>query len=170
MLVNVWASNTLISQPPDFARSHLHIKEQVIMPRALFSVYNKTDLSTFASTLVELGWDLVATGGTEAALRRAGLNVTPVEQVTGAPEMLGGRVKTLHPAIHAGILVRDRAEDMEELARAGYAPIKMVVCNLYPFQETVAQKGVTLKTPSSRSTLAALPCCARQPRTSSTWS
>ena len=115
------------------------------MPRALISVYDKTDLVKFAATLVELGWDLVASGGTEAALREAGLEVTPVEQVTGTPEMLGGRVKTLHPAIHAGILQRDRPEDLDDLKRMGYAPINMVVCNLYPFQKTVANKGVTLQ-------------------------
>ena len=82
---------------------------------------------------------------TENALRDAGLPVTAVEQLTHVPEMLGGRVKTLHPAIHAGILARDRAEDLEDLRANGFAPINMVVCNLYPFQETVAQAGVTLQ-------------------------
>jgi phosphoribosylaminoimidazolecarboxamide formyltransferase/IMP cyclohydrolase len=115
------------------------------MPRALFSVYDKTDLVSFASSLVELGWDLVASGGTETALKAAGLPVVSVEQITGLPEMLGGRVKTLHPAIHAGILVRDRDEDAAVLREFGYAPINMVVCNLYPFQQTVAQFGVTLQ-------------------------
>ncbi len=115
------------------------------MPRALLSVYNKTNLVKFATTLVELGWDLVASGGTERALREAGLDVTPVEQVTGVSEMLGGRVKTLHPAIHAGILARDREEDMADLRNNNFAPINMVVCNLYPFQETVAQKGISLQ-------------------------
>lgn len=115
------------------------------MPRALLSVYNKTDLVKFATTLAELGWDLLASGGTDSVLSSAGLRVTSIEQVTGVPEMLGGRVKTLHPAVHAGILVRDRPEDLAELARAGYAPINMVVCNLYPFQETVAQRGVALQ-------------------------
>jgi phosphoribosylaminoimidazolecarboxamide formyltransferase/IMP cyclohydrolase len=115
------------------------------MPRALLSVYDKTGLVEFASSLVGMGWDLVASGGTESVLRSAGLPVVPVEQVTGVPEMLGGRVKTLHPAIHAGILVRDRDEDLVLLRDFGYAPINMVVCNLYPFQETVAQAGVTLQ-------------------------
>lgn len=115
------------------------------MPRALLSVYDKTDLIRFASGLVELGWDLVASGGTEKALREAGLDVTPLEQITGLPEMLGGRVKTLHPAIHAGILARDRDDDMQDLVSQGYAPINMVVCNLYPFRETVAQVGVSLQ-------------------------
>lgn len=115
------------------------------MPRALLSVHDKMDVAKFATMLVELGWDLVASGGTEKILREAGLSVTPIEQLTGLPEMLGGRVKTLHPAIHAGIMTRDREEDMQDLARYGFAPINMVVCNLYPFQETIAQKGVALQ-------------------------
>ncbi len=115
------------------------------MPRALLSVYNKTDLVKFATTLIELGWDLVASGGTYQALEQAELPVTTVEQLTGQPEMLHGRVKTLHPAIHAGILAQNKEDDMAALRDAGYAPINMVVCNLYPFQETVAQMGVTLQ-------------------------
>lgn len=115
------------------------------MPRALLSVYDKTGLVEFAASLVDMGWDLVASGGTERSLRDAGLPVTPVEQLTGVPEMLGGRVKTLHPAVHAAILTRNSPEDLEDLRKAGYAPINMVVCNLYPFQETVAQTSVTLQ-------------------------
>jgi phosphoribosylaminoimidazolecarboxamide formyltransferase/IMP cyclohydrolase len=115
------------------------------MPRALLSVHNKSGLVEFASSLLRFGWDLVASGGTERTLRKAGLPVTPVEQLTGLPEMLEGRVKTLHPAIHAGILARDRAQDLEELSANGFAPINMVVCNLYPFQDTVAETGVTLQ-------------------------
>ncbi|MEO1645838.1 MAG: bifunctional phosphoribosylaminoimidazolecarboxamide formyltransferase/IMP cyclohydrolase, partial [Chloroflexota bacterium] len=106
---------------------------------------DKAGIVELGQALVNLGWELVASGGTGKALSEAGLEVTPVEQLTGLPEMLGGRVKTLHPAIHAGILVRDKATDMDELAEHGYAPINMVVCNLYPFQETVAQIGVTLQ-------------------------
>lgn len=115
------------------------------MPRVLLSVYDKSNLVSFATTLVELGWDLVASGGTERVLQSAGLPVTSVEQVTGMPELLDGRVKTLHPSIHAGILARDKAEDTESLKAHGYAPINMVVCNLYPFQQTVAQLGITLQ-------------------------
>ncbi len=115
------------------------------MPRALISVYNKNGLIEFATTLVELGWDLVASGGTQRALENAGLAVTSVEQLTGVPEILGGRVKTLHPAIHGGILMRNTEEDLKVLADLGYAPISMVVCNLYPFQETVSQSGITLQ-------------------------
>jgi phosphoribosylaminoimidazolecarboxamide formyltransferase/IMP cyclohydrolase len=115
------------------------------MPRALMSVYDKTNLVTFARSLVDLGWDLVASGGTETTLSAAGLPVTPVERVTGFAEMLGGRVKTLHPAIHAGILAQDREEDLTSLREHGFAPINMVICNLYPFQESVAQAGITLQ-------------------------
>jgi len=115
------------------------------MPRALLSVYDKTGLVYFARTLVELGWDLVASGGTEAALREAGLSVTSVSQFTNMAELLQGRVKTLHPAVHAGILARDSQADYDELRESGYAPIDMVVCNLYPFQDTVAQVGITLQ-------------------------
>src|SRR3954469_25728766 len=115
------------------------------MPRALLSVYNKTGLVDFASALLRFGWDLVATGKTETALRDASLPVTAVEQLTHVPEMLGGRVKTLHPAIHAGILARDRADDLADLKANGFAPINMVVCNLYPFQQTVSQPGIALQ-------------------------
>lgn len=115
------------------------------MPRALLSVYNKDGLVDFATELVQLGWDLVASGGTEQALVNANLPVTSVGQVTGVPEILGGRVKTLHPAIHGGILTRNTEEDIQTLNDLGYAPISMVVCNLYPFQETVSQVGITLQ-------------------------
>jgi phosphoribosylaminoimidazolecarboxamide formyltransferase / IMP cyclohydrolase len=115
------------------------------MPRALLSVYDKTNLVEFATTLIDLGWDLVASGGTEKTLRDAGLMVTSISQLTNMPEILGGRVKTLHPAVHAGILARDTVEDIAQLGAQGYAPINMVVCNLYPFQETVSKKGITLQ-------------------------
>lgn len=115
------------------------------MPRALLSVSDKSGILEFARELHQMGWELVASGGTARLLTENGLPVTPVEQLTGLPEMLGGRVKTLHPAIHAGILVRDKSSDMEELAQHGYAPINMVVCNLYPFSETIAQGSTTLQ-------------------------
>jgi phosphoribosylaminoimidazolecarboxamide formyltransferase/IMP cyclohydrolase len=115
------------------------------MPRAIFSVSDKTAINSLASTLNELGWDLIASGGTAAHLREAGLPVTPVEVVTSAPEMLGGRVKTLHPAIHAGILATDAESDLQDLTTQGYAPIDLVVCNLYPFGETIRQQGTTLE-------------------------
>ncbi|MDX2138394.1 MAG: bifunctional phosphoribosylaminoimidazolecarboxamide formyltransferase/IMP cyclohydrolase [Chloroflexota bacterium] len=115
------------------------------MPRALISVHDKAHLAEFASHLISFGYDLVASGGTERELRAAGLPVTPVEQLTGIADMLGGRVKTLHPAIHAGILARNTPEDLDELENAGFAPINLVVCNLYPFQETVSRQGVALQ-------------------------
>jgi len=115
------------------------------MPRALISVHDKVGLVEFGRSLIALGWDIVASGGTERALVDANVPVTPVEQVTGVAEMLGGRVKTLHPAIHAGILARDRDEDYRDLEANGYGPISMVVCNLYPFQETVAQPNIAMQ-------------------------
>jgi phosphoribosylaminoimidazolecarboxamide formyltransferase/IMP cyclohydrolase len=115
-----------------------------LMPRALLSVSNKSGLADFARGLVELGWSLVASGGTARTLREAGLPVSDVAQVTGAPEMLEGRVKTLHPAVHAGILARTTEADMSELAAHGIQPIDLVACNLYPFQETVVQPDVSL--------------------------
>lgn len=115
------------------------------MPRALLSVSDKAGIVEFAHELSAFGWELVASGGTAAALSDAGLPVTAVEQLTGMPEMLGGRVKTLHPAIHAGILVRDNSSDLEEITRFGYAPINMVVCNLYPFSDTVRTPGISLQ-------------------------
>lgn len=114
------------------------------MPRAIVSVYDKTGLEAFAQELAALGWDLVASGGSARALELAGVPITSVERVTHAPEMLAGRVKTLHPALHAGILARDTDDDMAALAKHGYAPVSMVVCNLYPFQATAAQAGVAL--------------------------
>ncbi len=115
------------------------------MPRALLSVHDKTGLTELGHALASMGWDLVASGGTAKALSEAGLFVTSLERVTNHPEMLGGRVKTLHPAIHAGILARDTDEDMDALREFNYAPIAMVVCNLYPFQETITRPGVTLE-------------------------
>ena len=100
------------------------------MPRAILSVYDKSGLEEFANELLARGWDLVASGGTARTLELAGVPITPVEAVTRAPEMLAGRVKTLHPAIHAGILARDSEEDMAALEKQGYAPVSRVVCNL----------------------------------------
>jgi len=112
---------------------------------AILSVYDKTGLAAFATGLADLGWRLVASGGTAAALRQAGLPVQDAAALTGAPEMLGGRVKTLHPAVHGGILARDTPADLADLAAQQIEPIDLVVCNLYPFQQTVAQPDVTLE-------------------------
>ena len=112
--------------------------------RALLSTYDKAGLAEFARGLAELGVALVSTGSTAGVLRDAGLEVTEVADVTGFPEILGGRVKTLHPAIHAGVLAdRDVPEHREALAAHGIVPFDLVVANLYPFGETVASPDVT---------------------------
>ena len=107
--------------------------------RALLAVYDKTGIVEMARGLTELDVSLVSSGGTAAALREAGLAVTPVEEVTGSPEMLDGRVKTLHPRIHAGLLADRRNPEHEaQLAEHGIEPFDLVVVNLYPFRDTVA--------------------------------
>ena len=113
--------------------------------RALVSVSDKSGLIDFARRLAAAGVELVSSGGTAAALGRAGIAVTPVAGVTGAPEMLGGRVKTLHPRIHGGILADpERPDHRDDLAAHGIEPFQLVVANLYPFEETVARPGVSV--------------------------
>ncbi|MHB8468627.1 MAG: bifunctional phosphoribosylaminoimidazolecarboxamide formyltransferase/IMP cyclohydrolase [Gaiellaceae bacterium] len=112
--------------------------------RALISTYDKTGLDAFARGLAELGWELVASGGTASYLDELGLAPERVESLTEFPEMLGGRVKTLHPRIHAGILARrDNAEDVATLEQHAIAPFDLVCINLYPFEQVAAQRGVT---------------------------
>jgi phosphoribosylaminoimidazolecarboxamide formyltransferase/IMP cyclohydrolase len=113
--------------------------------RALFSVSDKTGLVPFATELHQkYGVELIATGGTRKALADAGLPVKDVAELTGFPEILDGRVKTLHPAIYAGLLAkRDKPEHLATLAAHGLPEIDLVVCNLYPFEQTVAKPGVT---------------------------
>ncbi len=107
--------------------------------RALISVFDKRGLEDFARALSEMGIEILSTGGTRKVLEETGIPVTPVSQITGRPELLGGRVKTLHPEIHAGILAdRSRARHLSELQEHGIQPIDLVVVNLYPFQETAA--------------------------------
>jgi phosphoribosylaminoimidazolecarboxamide formyltransferase/IMP cyclohydrolase len=114
------------------------------VPRALISVYEKEGVDHLARGLHELGFELVSSGGTAAYLREQGLSVTLVEDVTGAPEMLGGRVKTLHPAIHAGILAQRGREDHEQqLAQQGIEPFDVVCVNLYPFASVAGRLGPT---------------------------
>jgi phosphoribosylaminoimidazolecarboxamide formyltransferase / IMP cyclohydrolase len=111
--------------------------------RALISVWDKSGLDELARGLDELGWELVASGGTAAYLDERGLRVTPVETVTGFAELLGHRVVTLHPAVHAGILARrDRPEDLRDLEERRIEPFDLVVVNLYPFAEAAARVGV----------------------------
>jgi phosphoribosylaminoimidazolecarboxamide formyltransferase / IMP cyclohydrolase len=113
------------------------------MPLALLSVSDKTGLVDFARGIAELGWELVSTGGTARALREAGLAVRDVSELTGFPEMMDGRVKTLHPAVHGGLLARRDLPEHVEAARAqGIAPIDLIAVNLYPFRETAARAGV----------------------------
>ena len=112
--------------------------------RALISVYDKDGVDEFARGLVELGWELVSSGGTATFLAEQGLPVTTVEDVTEAPEMLGGRVKTLHPRIHAGILARrDLAEDMQALEEQQIQTIDVVCVSLYPFAAIAGRRGAT---------------------------
>jgi phosphoribosylaminoimidazolecarboxamide formyltransferase/IMP cyclohydrolase len=114
------------------------------VPRALLSVFDKTGVVDLATRLAALGWDLISTGGTARVLRDAGLPVRDVAEVTGFPEMLDGRVKTLHPAVHGGLLARrDLPEHLAALEAHGIGTIDLVCVNLYPFRETVARPGVT---------------------------
>ena len=114
------------------------------MPLALLSVSDKTGLVEFATGLKDLGWDLVSTGGTARALRAAGLTARDVSDLTGFPEMLDGRVKTLHPMVHGGLLARrDSSEHAETVKSHGIPWIDLVAVNLYPFRETAARTGVS---------------------------
>src|ERR1700692_2085650 len=112
--------------------------------RALISVFDKTGVLEFAKRLNALGIEILSTGGTAKLLRDAGVAVRDVSEFTGWPEMLGGRVKTLHPKVHGGLLFRrGHAEDQKQAAEHGIAPIDLVVVNLYPFAETAAKAGLT---------------------------
>jgi phosphoribosylaminoimidazolecarboxamide formyltransferase/IMP cyclohydrolase len=116
------------------------------MPRALISVSDKRGVVAFARGLVELGWDIISTGGTAATLRDAQVPVIPVEQVTGFPELLDGRVKTLHPAIHGALLGRrSLPEHVAALQKHGISPIDLVAVNLYPFQLTISRQGASFE-------------------------
>jgi phosphoribosylaminoimidazolecarboxamide formyltransferase/IMP cyclohydrolase len=112
--------------------------------RALLSVSDKRGIVDFARALVDLGWEIVSTGGTAEALRREGIAVIPIDQVTGFPEIMDGRVKTLHPKVHGGLLARrDNQHDVAALKQHGITPIDLVAVNLYPFRETVAKPQTT---------------------------
>ena len=124
------------------------------MRRALVSVYDKTGLEELGRGLAEAGVEVVSTGSTAARLRDAGVAVTAVDELTGFPECLDGRVKTLHPKVHAGILADLRLPDhVRQLEELGIAPFDLVVVNLYPFTETVASGA----SPASRSRAAVEP-------------
>src|SRR2546423_10236246 len=112
---------------------------------ALLAPYDKTGLRELALGLAELGFDIYSTSGTQRFLMGAGLSVHSVSTLTGFPEILDGRVKTLHPGVHGGILARrDKPEHLEELTANNLQPIDIVCVNLYPFRETVARPGVAL--------------------------
>jgi phosphoribosylaminoimidazolecarboxamide formyltransferase/IMP cyclohydrolase len=112
--------------------------------RAILSVSNKKGIVEFAKELNSMGIEILSTGGTAKTLRDAGISVKDVSEYTGFPEMLDGRLKTLHPRIHGGLLSRrGNPKDMEEIRKHGIDTIEMVVVNLYPFEETVSKKGVS---------------------------
>jgi phosphoribosylaminoimidazolecarboxamide formyltransferase/IMP cyclohydrolase len=124
-------------------RLSFDFKEGLLMRRAILSVSDKTGLIPFGQSLISRGFELVSTGGTAKALADAGLAVTNVSDVTGFPEMMDGRVKTLHPKIHGGILARrHHPEDLELAAQHGIGLVDLVVVNLYPFVETAAKPGI----------------------------
>src|SRR5258705_6559746 len=112
--------------------------------RALISVFDKTGIVDFAKKLSALRMQILSTGGSAKTLREAGLAVRDISEFTGWPEMLGGRVKTLHPKVHGGLLYRrNLAEDQMQAAEHGIAPIDLVIVNLYPFEATAARKDLT---------------------------
>jgi len=111
---------------------------------AILSVYDKTGLIDFAKSLHKNGLQLVASGGTAKQLREAGLPVKDVSEITKSPEMLGGRVKTLHPAVHGGILARQMDSDLADMERMNFQLVRVVVCNLYPFVEVTSKEGTSL--------------------------
>src|ERR1700730_7533951 len=117
------------------------------MPRALLSVSDKTGIADVGRGLVARGFELVSTGGTARALADAGLPVTSVSNLTGFPEMMDGRVKTLHPALHGGILARrDRPDDLASLERHGLGLVDVVIVNLYPFVKAAANPATSFDT------------------------
>jgi phosphoribosylaminoimidazolecarboxamide formyltransferase/IMP cyclohydrolase len=115
------------------------------MRTVLLSVWDKSGLSELGANLHRAGWRLIASGGTARFLAEAGLPVVPISELTGEPEMLDGRVKTLHPAVHAGLLARATEADRASLAARGWEPIDLVVVNLYPFEKVVSRPGVSLE-------------------------
>ncbi|MSR81657.1 MAG: IMP cyclohydrolase [Candidatus Latescibacteria bacterium] len=114
--------------------------------RALISTYDRSGLEDLVRALAALGIDFISTGGTAKAIRQFGVAVTDVAEVTGFPEMLDGRVKTLHPCIHGGLLARrDRPEHLATLQEHQISPIDIVCVNLYPFEQTIAKPGCTFE-------------------------
>ncbi len=123
---------------PDFPKP----ADRAVIKRALISVSDKSGLLEAAKTLVSMGVGLVSTGGTRAAIAAAGLAVKDISEITGFPEMMDGRVKTLHPLVHGGLLgVRDAPDHAKAMAEHGISGIDLVYVNLYPFEQTVAGGG-----------------------------
>jgi phosphoribosylaminoimidazolecarboxamide formyltransferase/IMP cyclohydrolase len=117
-----------------------------MIQRALLSVSDKTGLVDFAKKLSGMGVEILSTGGTAKTLRSSGITVTEVSDYTGFPEMLDGRLKTLHPKIHGGLLARrGNPKDMDDIRKHGIHPLDMVVVNLYPFEATISKPSVTLE-------------------------
>lgn len=142
----MWYNSSAATPPVALGWGFLLFIDRELLVRALISVYNKAGVVELARDLVALGVEIISTGNTKRLLAEAGIAARAVSDVTGFPEILDGRVKTLHPAIHAGLLARrDLATHMAQLTEYGLLPIDIVVVNLYPFQETVARPGVTLE-------------------------
>src|SRR6201991_962707 len=116
-----------------------------LIKRALISVSDKTGIVDFARELAHFGVEIISTGGTAKALRDAGITVRDISDVTGFPEMMDGRVKTLHPRVHGGLLaIRDNPDHVAAMQEQGIEPIDLVVVNLYPFVQTIMREGVTM--------------------------
>lgn len=135
---------------------------------ALLSASNKTGLTDLARCLVEeFDYEIISSGGTAKTLKDAGIPVRKVSDYTGSPEILGGRVKTLHPRVHGGILARrDVPQDLEDLAANDIRPIDLVVVNLYPFEKTIASEKVTLPEAIEQIDIGGRLCCGRRRKTS----
>jgi len=120
--------------------------DKIKIQRAVVSVSNKAGVIEFAQGLAEMGVEMISTGGTARALKEAGVQVKDVSEITGFPEMMDGRVKTLHPKVHGGILARRDVEgDIQAMEDNGIKPIDLVAVNLYPFEQTISKPDVTLE-------------------------
>src|SRR5262249_41046057 len=136
-------SGCAVQWPAFFIRT---AETTVAIERALVSVFDKTGIVEFARALAAAKVEIISTGGTAKLLRESGLAVRDISDLTGWPEMLGGRVKTLHPKVHGGILFRrGEAGDREQVRQQGIAPIDLVVVNLYPFEATAARPGLKVE-------------------------
>ena len=135
-----------IDEDPEFGQESIMSGQATVVRRALISVADKAHLVPFARFLSESGVSILSTGGTARLLASEGIPAVPIEQITGFPEILGGRVKTLHPKVHGGLLARrDDPEHLKELEAHGVELIDLVVVNLYPFSETIAKPEVTIE-------------------------